>query len=114
VEHEFSQMASARYDMGGGSGSSSQRVSSGPLDRMMGRSREQVPERVRGYNLAQSFGPRQKRIYTGLWASKGRSSKEILGRARTKACHAMGMPGRKVDNPYFRATIMESQKQGNK
>jgi hypothetical protein len=50
VEHEFSQRAGARYDRGGGS--SSQRVSQGPLDRMMGRSREQVPERVRDYNLA--------------------------------------------------------------
>jgi hypothetical protein len=52
VEHEFSQRASARYDRGGGS--SSQRVSRGPLDRMMGRSREQVPKRVRDYNLAQA------------------------------------------------------------
>jgi hypothetical protein len=44
VEHEFSQRAGARYDRGGGS--SSQRVSRGPHDRMMGRSREQVPKRV--------------------------------------------------------------------
>jgi hypothetical protein len=33
VEHEFSQRAGAMYDMSGGS--SSQRVSRGPLDRMM-------------------------------------------------------------------------------
>jgi hypothetical protein len=31
----------------------------------MGRSREQVPERVRDYNLAQAFGLRQQRIDTG-------------------------------------------------
>jgi hypothetical protein len=43
VEHKFSQRAGARYDRGGGS--SSQRASRGPLDRMMG-SREQVPERL--------------------------------------------------------------------
>jgi hypothetical protein len=28
------------------------------------------------------------------------------------ACHAIGIPGQKVDNPYFWAAIMESQKQG--
>ncbi|ONM60411.1 hypothetical protein ZEAMMB73_Zm00001d022404 [Zea mays] len=93
VEHEFSERAGARYDRGGGS--SSQRVSRGALDRMMGRSREQVPERVRDYNLAQASGLRQQRIDTGPWTSKGRSSKEILGRAWAKACHAIGIPGRK-------------------
>ncbi|PWZ44710.1 hypothetical protein Zm00014a_021525 [Zea mays] len=86
--------AGARYDRG--DGSSSQRV----------------PERVRDYNLAQASGLRQQGIDTGPWTSKGRSSKEILGRAWAKACHAIGIPGRKVDNPYFRAAIMESQKQG--
>ena len=96
VEHEFSQRAGARYDRGGGSSS------------------QRVPERVRDYNLAQASGLRQQRIDTGPWTSKGRSSKEILGRAWAKACHAIGIPGRKVDNPYFRAAIMESQKQGNK
>ena len=65
MEHRFSQRAGARYDRGGGSGSSSQRVSRGTLDRMMGRSREQVPERVKDYNLAQSSGPKQQRIDTG-------------------------------------------------
>ncbi|PWZ24850.1 hypothetical protein Zm00014a_031037 [Zea mays] len=94
VEHEFSQRAGARYDRGGGSSS------------------QRVPERVRDYNLAQASGLRQQRIDTGPWTSKGRSSKEILGRAWAKACHAIGIPGRKVDNPYFRAAIMESQKQG--
>lgn len=96
MEHEFSQRAGARYDRGGGSSS------------------QRVPERVRDYNLAQASGLRQQRIDTGPWTSKGRSSKEILGRAWAKACHAIGIPGRKVDNPYFRAAIMESQKQGNK
>jgi hypothetical protein len=81
---------------------------------MMGRSREQVPECVRDYNLAQASGVRQQRIDTGPWTSKGSSSKDIIGRAWAKACHAIGIPGRKVDNPYFRAAIMESQKQGNK
>jgi hypothetical protein len=57
VEHKFSQRAGARFDRGGRS--SSQRVSRGPLDRMMGRSREQVPDCVRDYNLAQASGLRQ-------------------------------------------------------
>jgi hypothetical protein len=90
------------------------RVSRGPLDRMMGRSREQVIEHVRDYNLAKASRPMQQRIDTGPWTSKGRSLKVILGRAWAKACHAIGIPGRKVDNPYFRAAIVESQKQGNK
>jgi hypothetical protein len=81
---------------------------------MMGRSREQVHERFRDYHLAQASRSRQQRIDTGPWTSKGRSSKEILDRAWDKAFHAIGIPGRKVDNTYFMATIVESQKQGNK
>jgi hypothetical protein len=65
MEHEFSQRAGARYDRGGGSRSSSQRVSRGPLDRMMERSREQVPEHVKDYNLSQSSRPKQQRIDNG-------------------------------------------------
>ncbi|AQK54656.1 hypothetical protein ZEAMMB73_Zm00001d051604 [Zea mays] len=61
--------AGARYDRGGGSYS------------------QRVPERVRDYNLAQASGLRQQRIDTGPWTSKGRSSKEILGRAWAKACY---------------------------
>jgi hypothetical protein len=77
---------------------------------MMGRSREQVPKRVRDYNLAQASGPRQQRIDTGPWTSKGKSSKEIRGRAWANACYAISHPVRKVNNPYFRAAIMECQK----
>ncbi|WVZ85558.1 hypothetical protein U9M48_032472 [Paspalum notatum var. saurae] len=36
----------------------------------------------------------------------------MIGRAWAKACHAIGIPGRKVDDPYFKAAIMETQKQG--
>jgi hypothetical protein len=60
---------------------------------MMGRSREQVPDHVRDYNLVQASGPRQQRIDTSPWTSKGRSSKEIIGRAWAKVCHAIGIPG---------------------
>ena len=71
-----------------------------------------MPERVNDYHLASSSGPRQQRIDTGPWTSKGRNAKQILGRACAKACHAIGIPGRKVDDPYFRAAIIETQKQG--
>lgn len=43
---------------------------------------------------------------------KGKTSRQLLGRAWAKACHAVGIPGRKVDDPYFKAAIVETQKQG--
>eukprot|EP00267_Zea_mays_P045107 XP_020397349.1 uncharacterized protein LOC109941222 [Zea mays] len=96
VEHEFSERAGARYDRGGGS--SSQRVSRGALDRMMGRSREQVPERVRDYNLAQASGLRQQRIDTGPWTSVG-----------------VKLPtGREIDGKYLDENVKEFQKEIDK
>jgi len=80
---------------------------------MFRRSQSQVPERVRDYHLGLSSAPRQQRIDTGPWTVKGRTSRELLGRAWAKACHAVGIPGRKVDDPYFKAAIVETQKQGN-
>jgi len=106
-EYEFRERAGARYERGGGSGSGQ----AGPLPRML-RSQTQVPERVKDYHLDSNSGPRQQRIDTGPWTSKGRNAKQILGRAWAKACHAIGIPGRKVDDPYFRAAIIETQKQG--
>ena len=121
------QQAGPRYDRGGGSGCSSRPDrgsggvgagggvggSGGPLPSMFRRSQSQVPERVRDYHLGLSSAPRQQRIDTGPWTVKGRTSKELLGRAWAKACHAVGIPGRKVDDPYFKAAIVETQKQGN-
>jgi len=80
---------------------------------MFRRSQSQVPERVRDYHLGLSSAPRQQRIDTSPWTVKGRTSRELLGRAWAKACHAIGIPGRKVDDPYFKAAIVETQKQGN-
>ena len=126
-EYEFMQQAGPRYDRGGGSGCSSRPDrgsggvgagggvggSGGPLPSMFRRSQSQVPERVRDYHLGLSSAPRQQRIDTGPWTVKGRTSKELLGRAWAKACHAVGISGRKVDDPYFKAAIIETQKQGN-
>ncbi|XP_039855240.1 uncharacterized protein LOC120713322 [Panicum virgatum] len=110
-EYEFMQQAGPRYDRGGGSGGGVG-GSGGPLPSMFRRSQSQVPERVRDYHLGLSSGPRQQRIDTGPWTVKGRTSRELLGRAWAKACHAVGIPGRKVDDPYFKAAIVETQKQG--
>src|SRR6185312_8271687 len=114
-QYEFMQQTGPRYERGGGSGCSSRpdRGSGGPLPSMFRRSQSQVPERVRDYHLGLSSAPRQQRIDTGPWTVKGRTSKELLGRAWAKACHAVGIPGRKVDDPYFKAAIIETQKQGN-
>ncbi|WVZ69524.1 hypothetical protein U9M48_018297 [Paspalum notatum var. saurae] len=79
---------------------------------MFTRSQSHVPERVRDYHLGLSSAPRQQRIDTGPWTVKGKTSRELLGRAWAKACHAVGIPGRKVDDPYFKAAIMETHKQG--
>ena len=70
-------------------------------------------ERVRDYHLGLSSGPRQQRIDTGPWTVKVKTSRELLGRAWAKACHAVGIPGRNVDDPYFKVVINETQKQGN-
>ncbi|WVZ87005.1 hypothetical protein U9M48_033708 [Paspalum notatum var. saurae] len=122
------QRAGPHYDRGGGSGSGSRAGGSGvrgssvrgsgvagsggPLPSMFTRSQSHVPERVRDYHLGLSSAPRQQRIDTGPWTVKGKTLRELLGRAWAKACHAVGIPGRKVDDPYFKAAIMETQKQG--
>ena len=114
-EYEFRQRAGPRYERGGGSGSGQARDPDGgsrPIGRMFSRSRSHIPERARDYDLATASGPRQQRIDTGPWTSKGRTARELLGRAWSKACHSVGIPGRKVDDPYFRAAIIETQKQG--
>ncbi|WVZ48857.1 hypothetical protein U9M48_000257 [Paspalum notatum var. saurae] len=99
------------YERGGGSGGGSRaRGSGGPLPSMFTRSRSQIPERVRDYHLGLSSAPRQQRIDIGPWTVKGKPSRELLGRAWAKACHAVGIPGRKVDDPYFKAAIVETQK----
>ncbi|WVZ56665.1 hypothetical protein U9M48_007159 [Paspalum notatum var. saurae] len=75
------------------------------------------------YNFMQRAGPHYERgggsgiyiyIYAeaAVFAGVGRTSRELIGRAWAKACHAIGIPGRKVDDPYFKAAIMETQKQG--
>jgi len=114
-EYEFRQRAGPRYERGGGSGSGQARDPGGgsrQIGRLFSRSRSHIPERARDYNLATASGPRQQRIDTGPWTSKGRTARELLGRAWSKACHSVGIPGRKVDDPYFRAAIIETQKQG--
>ena len=109
------QQAGPRYESGEGSGVRGSGVagSGGPLPSMFTRSQSHVPDRVRDYHLGLSSAPRQQRIDTGPWTVKGKTSRELLGRAWAKACHAVGIPGRKLDDPYFKAAIMETQKQGN-
>ena len=108
-EYEFMQQAGPRYERGGGSGS---RARGSDVRGMFTRSRSHVPERVRDYHLGLSSAPRQQWIDTGPWTAKGKSKRDLLGRAWAKACHAVGIPGRKVDDPYFRAAIVETQNQG--
>ena len=103
-EFQFQQKAGPRYERGGGSGSGG-----GPR---LTRSQTQIPQRLRDFHLATVSGPRQSRIDTGPWTNKGRSAKERVGKAWAKALHALGIPGRKVDDPYFRAAIIETQNQG--
>ncbi|KAJ1280397.1 hypothetical protein BS78_04G229600 [Paspalum vaginatum] len=79
---------------------------------MFTRSQSHVPERVKDYHLGLSSAPRQQRIDIGPWTVKGRTSRKLLGRAWAKSCHAVGSPSRKVDDPFFKAAIVETQKQG--
>ncbi|KAJ1262394.1 hypothetical protein BS78_09G104400 [Paspalum vaginatum] len=113
-EYEFMQQAGPQYERGGGSGSASPvggngvRGSGGPLPSMFTRSQSHVPERVKDYHLGLSSASRQQRIDTSPWTVKGRTSRELLGRAWAKACHAVGIPGRKVDDPFFKTAIVET------
>jgi hypothetical protein len=75
---------------------------------MLTRSKIQVLDRVRDYNLDFASGPKQPRIDTGPWTEKGRWAKSKIGRAWAKFCHATGIPGKKLDDPHFRAAFMET------
>ena len=108
-EHEYRERAGQRYERGGGSRSGQAR---GTLPSMLTRSKTQVTDRVRDYNLASASGPRQPRIDIGPWTEKGRGAKSKIGRAWAKFCHATGIPGKKLDDPYFMAAFMETQKYG--
>ena len=66
---------------------------SGSIRKMFTRSHSHVPERVRDYNLGSASGLRQQRIDTGPWTSKGKTVREMLGKAWSKACHSVGIPG---------------------
>ena len=108
-EHEYRERAGQRYERGGGSKSGQAR---GTLPSMLTRSKTQVPDRVRDYNLASASGPRQPRIDTGPWTEKGRGAKSKIGRAWAKFCNATGIPSKKLDDPYFRTAFMETKKYG--
>jgi hypothetical protein len=104
-EHVFIERTGQQYKRGGGSGLNR---SGGPLPRMLSKSTTEVPERARDYNLASSSSPIQPQIDTGPWIDKGKNTKTKVGRAWAKFCQSSGIPGRKVDNPYFRVAILET------
>jgi hypothetical protein len=56
--------------------------------------------------------PVQTRIDTEPWATKGKQSKSVIGKAWTKFFHTEPIPGAKADNPYFVVACKEMQRWG--
>jgi hypothetical protein len=62
---------------------------------MFARTRSQVLEQVRDYNLG-----------------VGAEERFLIGLGLRLDMPSIGIPGKNVDNPYFRAAIIESKKRG--
>jgi hypothetical protein len=66
-------------------------------------------ERPRDFDAARDKAPVQTRIDTGPWTSKGKSVKEVIGRAWSKWFHVSGIPDRNVNNTYFISMVKQTQ-----
>jgi hypothetical protein len=96
-EAELQIRAGQHYEHGGGSGG-------GGVKGLFRRATSQR-ERPRYFDAARGKAPVQTRIDTGPWTSKGKSTKEAIGRAWSKWFHVLGISGRNADNPYFISAV---------
>jgi hypothetical protein len=102
-EAEFQRRAGERYEHGGGSGGGG-----GGVRELFRRATSQR-ERSRDFDAARAKAPVQTRIDTDPWTRKGKSAKEVIGRAWSKWFHVSGIPGRNADNPYFISAVKQTQ-----
>jgi hypothetical protein len=63
----------------------------------------------RDFDTARAKTHVQTRIDIGLWISKRKSAKEVIGWAWSKWFHISGIPGRNADNPYFISAVKQTQ-----
>jgi hypothetical protein len=97
-EAEYQKRAIEHYEHGDGSGGGG--GGGGGVRGILKRATSQR-ERSRDFDATRVKKHVQTRIDTGLWTSKGKSAKEVIGRAWSKWFHVSGIPGRNADNPYF-------------
>jgi hypothetical protein len=98
---EFQRRAKEHYEHGGGSGG-------GGVNGLFRRGTYQR-ERPRDFDAARAKTPVQTQIDIGPWISKGKSAKEVIGRAWSKWFHVSGILGRNTDNPYFISAVKQTQ-----
>jgi hypothetical protein len=99
-EADFQRRVGEHYEHDGGSG----------IGGVMGLFRRATlqRERSRDFDAARANAPIQTRINTGLWTSKGKSAKEVIGWAWSKWFHVLGIPGRDADNLYFISAVKQT------
>jgi hypothetical protein len=107
-EVEFQRRAGQHYEHGGGSGGGGGGSGVNGLFRRATSQRE----RPRDFDATRAKAPVQTRIDTSPWTSKGKSTKEVIGRAWLKWFHVSGIPGRNVNNPYFISAVKQTQQWG--
>jgi hypothetical protein len=94
-----------RYEHGGGSGVGG---GGGGVHGFFRRAMSQR-ERSRDFDAARATVPVQTWIDTSLWTNKGKSAKEVIGRAWSKWFHVLGIPDRNTDNPYFISAVKQTK-----
>ena len=106
-EAEFQRKAGGQYEHGGGSGLSG-------LLRRVTSQRESRSKGISDFDLHRAKSQVQTKIDSGPWTNKGKKAKEAIGRAWSKWFHVTGIPGKKVDDPYFISAVKQTQQWGKK
>jgi hypothetical protein len=104
-EAEFQRRVGEHYEHGGESGGGG----GGRGIKGLFRRATSYSKRPRDFDTARAKAPVQTRIDTGPWTSKGKSAKEVIGRAWSKWFHISGIRGRNADNPYFISAVKQTQ-----
>jgi hypothetical protein len=99
-EAKFQRRTGEHYEHGYGSGGRGRGWSKGIFKRATSQR-----ERSRDFDAARAKAPVQTRIDTGLWTSKKKSAKEVIGRAWSKWFHVSRILGRNADNLYFISVV---------
>jgi hypothetical protein len=96
-EAEFQRRVGQHYEHGGGSGGGG---GGGGVKGLFRRATSQR-KKPRDFDATRAKAPVQTRIDTGPWTSKGKSTKEAIGRAWSKWFHVSGIPSRNTIRILF-------------